>query len=135
MSWVDIAAATCAMRHAQRAVVTASIDALNFLAPINLGWVVNLDASVNFTSRTSCEVGVRVTATQPISGESHHTASAYLTFVAVDEKGHPCPIPPVLPETEEEKGRYEAAVERRKARLKLKEQDEIRKKKKEQKQS
>lgn len=121
MAWVDIAAATCAMRHAKKAVVTASIDALHFLAPIQLGWIVSLDASVNFTARTSCEVGVKVTANDPISGETNHTASAYLTFVSLDGNGRPTPMPPVTPETSEQKARYEAAQERRKARLALKE--------------
>ena len=62
MSWVDIAAAIVAQRHSGKLVVTASIDAMHFLAPIKLGWVVNIKASVNFASTTSCEVGVRVEA-------------------------------------------------------------------------
>lgn len=121
MAWVDIAAATCAMRHAKKAVVTASIDALHFLAPIRTGWLVTLDASVNFTSRSSCEVGVKVIAFDPISGETNHTASAYLTFVSLDSNGRPSPMAAVVPETTEQKARYEAAQERRKARLALKE--------------
>jgi len=120
VSWVDIAAATCAMRHCGKPVVTASIDAMAFLAPIHVGWVVCLDASVNYTGRTSCEIGVRVTAFNPSSGEQHHTASAYLTFVALDSYGRPAPMPPVTPVTQKEKERYEAAQERRKARLELK---------------
>lgn len=121
MSWVDIAAATCAMRHCRKQVVTASIDALHFLAPIKLGWIVTIKASVNFTSRTSCEVGVKVTAENPIAEESFHTASAYLTMVALDSHGKPVPIPQLTPETDEEKKRYAAAMERRKSRLALKE--------------
>ena len=121
VSWVDIAAATCAMRHCGMAVVTASIDAMAFLSPIHVGWVVCLDASVNYTARTSCEVGVRVTAFNPLTQERHHTASAYLTFVALDSYGRPTPIPPVLPITGEDKKRYSGAQERRKARLELKE--------------
>ena len=120
MAWVDIAAAMCAMRHSEKAVVTASIDAMHFLAPIRMGWHVNLDASINYTSRSSCEVGVKVTAFDPISGETHHTASAYLTFVALDGNGRPTPMPPVVPETAKDRERYEAAEERRKARLALK---------------
>ena len=126
MAWVDIAAATCAMRHSNKAVVTASIDALHFLAPINLGWIVSLDASVNFTARTSCEVGVRVTATYPITGESHHTVSAYLTFVALDDSGRPTPMPQLTPESAVDLKRYEAAKERRKSRLELKERLAVR---------
>jgi acyl-CoA hydrolase len=120
MAWVDIAAATCAMRHCSRAVVTASIDAMHFLAPVKMGWILCVDASVNYTSRTSCEVGVRVTATHPTTGESNHTATAYLTFVALDSNGRPTPMPPLAPETAPEKARYAAAQERRKARLALK---------------
>ncbi len=67
-------------------VVTASVDAMHFLAPIRLGWVVTLKASVNFTSRTSCEVGVKVTAENPLNGERFHTATAYLTMVGVDNQ-------------------------------------------------
>lgn len=120
MAWVDIVAATCAMRHCGKAVVTASIDSLHFLAPIPLGWVACLDASVNYASRTSCEIGVKVTAYNPITSEAHHTASAYLTFVALDSNGRPAAIPQVLPETVKDKERYAAAQERRKARLELK---------------
>ena len=120
MAWVDIAAATCAMRHSGKQVVTASIDAMHFLAPIKIGWIVSLDASVNFTSRRSCEVGVRVTATLPITGEQHHCASAYLTFVSLDSNGRSTHMPPVTPETAREVDRYEAAKVRRAQRLELK---------------
>ncbi len=117
MSWIDICAAIAAGRHAGRQVVTASIDALNFVAPVHKGWIVNLKASVNFVSRTSMEVGVRVDAENLISGECFHTASAYLTFVALDDAGRPSAIPPILPESAEEKRRFEAAKARRALRL------------------
>lgn len=120
VSWVDIAAATCAMRHCGKAVVTASIDAMAFLTPIHVGWVACLDASVNFTATSSCEVGVKVTAFNPVTGERHHTATAFLTFVALDSFGRPTPIPPVVPENAEDRRRFEAGRERRKARLELK---------------
>jgi acyl-CoA hydrolase len=120
MAWVDTVAAVAAMRHTEKPVVTASIDTLHFLAPIRLGWIVTLDASVNFSGRTSCEVGVKVVAQDPIRGEHHHTASAYLTFVALDANGRPTPMPPVIPETPKDKERFEAAQERRRARLTLK---------------
>ena len=120
VSWVDIAAATCAMRHANRPVVTASIDAMAFLSPVHVGWIVCLDASINFTSKTSCEVGVRVTAFDPVTGERHHTASAYLTFVALDSYGRPTAIPPVEPVTADEQRRYHEGQARRKARLEMK---------------
>lgn len=120
LSWVDIAAAITAQRHAQKPVVTASIDAMHFLAPVKLGWVVSIKASVNYVSSTSCEVGVRIDAEDPLSRETFHTASAYVTMVALNSHGRPTAMPPLEPETEEEKQRYEDAVERRKARLSLK---------------
>jgi acyl-CoA hydrolase len=122
MAWIDICAAVAAQRHARKPVVTASVDALQFIAPVLRGWVVNLRASVNYTGRTSMEVGVRVDAENPITGETHHTSSAYLTFVALDESNKPTEIPQVTPETEDEKRRYKAAEIRRKHRLALREQ-------------
>lgn len=119
MSWIDICAAIAAGRHASKQVVTASIDALSFVAPVHKGWIVTLKASVNYVSRTSMEVGVRVDAETPIARKKVHTASAYLTFVALDETGKPTQIPPILPETEEEKRRYREAEVRRASRLEL----------------
>jgi len=120
MSWVDVAAAIAAVRHAQKPVVTASIDAMHFLAPIKLGWIVSIKASVNYVSNTSCEVGVRIDAEDPLSQESFHTASAYVTMVALNSHGRPTTMPPLKPETAEEKKRFQDAIERRKARLALK---------------
>jgi acyl-CoA hydrolase len=127
MSWVDIAAATCALRHCSRQVVTASVDALHFLAPVRLGWIVTIKASVNYVGGTSCEIGVKITSENPISGEAFHTASAYLTFVALDSHGRPTNMPPLLLETEDEKRRHAAAQIRRANRLKLKNELQIRK--------
>jgi acyl-CoA hydrolase len=120
MSWVDIAAATCAMRHCAKQVVTASVDAMHFLAPVRLGWVVTIQASVNYVGGTSCEIGVKVTSENPISGERFHTASAYLTFVALDSHGKPTTIPGILLQSDEEKRRHASARLRRESRLKLK---------------
>ncbi len=117
MSWIDICGAISAQRHSQKPVVTASIDDLHFIAPVKAGWIVTLKAAVNFVSRSSMEVGVRVDAENPIRGLRVHTASAYLTFVALDEYGKPTEIPDVLPQTEEEKARYAAAKIRRQLRL------------------
>lgn len=128
MSWVDIAAATCAMRHAAKTVVTASIDAMHFISPIRLGWIVTLKSSVNFTSTTSCEIGVRVTAENPMTREKFHTASAYLTFVALDSFGRATPIPQINPTTNEEIERADAAKARRKSRLELRDRLVARKK-------
>lgn len=120
MSWVDIAAATCAMRHCGKQVVTASVDAMHFLAPVRLGWVVTIQASVNYVGGTSCEIGVKVTSENPISGERFHTASAYLTFVALDSHGKPTSIPGLILESEDEKRRHASARLRRENRLRLK---------------
>jgi acyl-CoA hydrolase len=122
MSWVDIAAATCAMRHCAKQVVTASVDAMHFLAPVRLGWVVTIQASVNYVGGTSCEIGVKVTSENPITGETYHTASAYLTFVALDSHNRPTAIPPLLLENDDERRRNSSAQLRRANRLKLKQE-------------
>lgn len=117
MSWIDIAAAIAAQRHSNKEVVTASVDRLDFVAPVYKGWVVNLKASVNYTSKTSMEVGVRVDAENPKTGETFHTASAYCTFVALGSNGKPIEIPHLILETDEDKRRYEQAQKRREVRL------------------
>jgi len=122
MAWIDICAAIAAQRHAHSPCVTASVDALQFLAPVKRGWFINLKASVNYVGKTSMEIGVRVDAENPLTGELHHTSSAYLTFVALDENNKPSLIPPVIPETDTEKRRYKNAELRRKNRLELKNQ-------------
>jgi acyl-CoA hydrolase len=121
MSWVDIAAAICAQKHCERMVVTASIDDMHFLAPIRLGWIVYINACINYTSNTSCEIGVKITTENPLSREHHHTATAYVTMVALDSNRKPIAVPKLIPHTEQEKKRYREAVDRRKSRLKLKE--------------
>jgi len=118
MSWIDIAAAIASQRHAAKAVVTASMDRLYFVAPIYKGWVVNLRASVNYVSRTSMEVGVRVEAENPITGELFHTASAYSTFVALGSDGKPSPVPPLICVSEIEKRRYEEGKKRHETQVK-----------------
>ena len=118
MSWIDIAAAISAGRYARRVVVTASIDALHFLAPVKLGHVVHIRAMVNYASRTSLEVGVRVDSENPITGEMTHTATAYTTFVALDDHSRPTPIPPLLPESPNEKRRYEEMAKQEQAAFK-----------------
>ncbi len=120
MAWIDIAGAISASRHARKICVTASIDTLHFLAPIRSGEHVRLLASVNFTNNTSMEVGVRVESDNFFTGKRTKVATAYLTFVALDEKGRPTAVPKVRPETEEEERRYKEAQLRRDARLKLK---------------
>ena len=117
MSWIDICGAIAAQRHSQKEVVTASIDKLNFVAPVKKGWVVNLKASVNFVSRTSMEVGIRVDAENPKTGEVFHTASAYTTFVAIGGNGRAVEVPPLILETDVDRRRHEAARQRRESRL------------------
>ncbi len=119
MSWIDIAGAIAAGRHARKVVVTASIDALNFVAPVKVGYVVQIKAIVNFASRTSMEVGVRVEAENPLTGEITHTATAYTTFVALDQNGRPTPIPSIIPQSPDEKRRFEEAKKRRESRIAL----------------
>jgi len=119
MSWIDIAGAISAGKFAQATVVTASIDALHFLAPIRLGHVVELKASVNATGKTSMEVGVRVDSENLVTGERFHNVSAYLTFVAIGSDGKPRPVPKLVLETEVEKRRNRAAQKRREARIAL----------------
>lgn len=119
MHLVDLAGAMAAMRHARRPVVTASIDHMNFLHPVHIGQLLILKSSVNRVFRTSMEVGVKVMVEDLMTGEQRHTSSAYLTFVALDEKGFKVAISPVIPETEEEERRYLEAGQRREYRLAL----------------
>jgi acyl-CoA hydrolase len=117
LGFIDRAAAFCAMKHAGRPVVTKSFDEVEFNEPIYIGELVVAHASVNFTGTTSMEVGVRVMAQNPITGEERHTNTCYATFVALGEDGRPARVPPILPETDEEKRREEAARQRREERL------------------
>jgi len=119
MHLVDLSGAISAIRHACRPVVTASVDSLQFLHPVHIGELIVLRASVNRVFHSSMEVGVRVFTEKLTTGERLHTCSAYLTFVALDENGKPVAICPVIPETEDEKRRYQQAGERREYRLAL----------------
>jgi len=126
LSMMDKTAAIAAFRHSRASVVTASIDRVDFREPIHLGDLVVMQASVNYVGRTSMEVGVRVEAEELLTGRRRHTNSCYLTFVAVDKKGHPIEVPELVPETPEEQRRYEAARERRARRLEEREREERR---------
>ena len=119
MSWIDIAASIAAQRHARAPVVTASIDALNFIEPVYKGWVVTLRACVNYTGKTSMEVGVRVDSEDLVNGLFCHTASAYLTFVALGRNKRPVKVPPLELQTETHRRRNKAAIQRRQSRVKL----------------
>jgi acyl-CoA hydrolase len=117
MHLVDLAAALAAVRHARCAVVTASVDQMSFLHPVHIGQLIILRSSVNRVFRTSMEVGVRVQVENLLTGHTKHTSSAYLTFVAIDKNGQRIPIPPVIPETDDEKRRFAEAEQRRASRL------------------
>ena len=119
MHLVDLAAAMAGMRHARTPVVTASVDSMSFLHPVHIGELIVLRSSVNRVFRTSMEIGVYVTTENLMTGRRLHTCSAYLTFVALDKQGRATPVPPVIPETEEEKRRFREAGERREYRLAL----------------
>jgi acyl-CoA hydrolase len=117
MHLVDLAGAIAAMRHAGNAVVTASIDQMQFINPVRIGQLVRLQASVNRVFRTSMEVGVKVLMEDLVSGTTQHVSSAYLTFVAINAQGNGVEVRPVIPETAEEIRRFEAADARREYRL------------------
>lgn len=112
MGWIDIAAAMVAARHCQRPVVTAHIDDIDFIAPIKMGYHVLIQASLNYVGKTSMIVGVKVTSENPHTGESRTTTKAYLTFVALDDMGRPVKVPELMPESEDEKRRFENAKKR-----------------------
>lgn len=116
MHWIDLAGAMAAHRHARAYVVTASIDHLDFLVPVRVGDFVILRSSVNRVFHTSMEVGVKVWVENYRAEQSHHVSSAYLTFVAIDAAGKKILVPQVVPETADEKRRYDGAARRREIR-------------------
>ena len=115
---VDTAAAVAALRHARTNIVSASIDRMDFYRPVYVGDLLILKACVNYVGRTSIEVGVRIEAENLKTGKITHTGSSYVTYVALDEKGKPTPVPQAIPETAEEKRRWREGKERREQRLK-----------------
>lgn len=118
MHLMDVAAAIAAHRHSRRMVVTASVDKLEFLHPIKVGQLVLLEAVVTCAFRTSMEVEVNVFSEDILSGERLHTSTAYFTFVALDNAGHPVPVARLLPVTAHEKREFREAKRRREVRLK-----------------
>ena len=117
LSLVDRIAAVCAIRHAKQQCVTVSVDKVDFKEPIHVGELVTGFARVNYAGKTSMEVGVKIIAEDLISGTKRHTNSCYVTYVALDDKGRPAPVPPIEPETPDEKRRYERAAKRRASRV------------------
>jgi acyl-CoA hydrolase len=117
MKHVDTAAAVAGHRHARSMVATARIDELNFHAPVEVGDLVTLKASVNAVWRSSMEVGVRVETENLLTGKITHTSSAYLVIVALDESRQPREVPPLIAESPDEQRRMSQAQERRAHRL------------------
>jgi acyl-CoA hydrolase len=123
MKLVDQAGALAAMRHAQSQVVTVAIDQMTFHEPIRVGDVVRLDASLTHVGRTSMETRVDVVAEDPISGSKTHTNTAYVVYVALDQEGHPKPVPRLIAESELEKRRMAEGQERQNYRLEQRNKD------------
>jgi acyl-CoA hydrolase len=122
MHWIDLAAAIVANRHSRRPVVTAAIDEMSFLAPIRVGQFALLKARLTLVDQSSMEIRVEVESEDALSGERRHTATAFVTFVALDpETRRPTPVPPLVLETDEEKAEHARAVERRRLRLERRE--------------
>jgi acyl-CoA hydrolase len=119
MRYMDEVAGIVAFHHARKNVVTASIDRMDFYAPVYVGNLLILKAAVNYVGKTSMEVGVRIEAEDPLTGATTRTGSCYLTFVALDGNGKPSPVEPVIPMTADEKRRFRDALARRMLRKTL----------------
>ena len=117
MNWIDLCAALSASKHSQHVCVTASVDKIDFHHPVKVGNIVTLVATVNRAFKTSMEVGVNVYGESYIDGTRIHTNTAFLTFVCVDKNGKPTETFEIIPETDDERKRFEEALQRRKTRL------------------
>ena len=121
MHYMDMCAAMSAYKHARSPVVTASVDRLDFVSPAKVGDILILKSAVNFVGKSSMEVGVYIESENPLTGNKKHTASAYLTFVALNDRRQPTRLDEIIAETAEEKRRMVEGEERhllRKDRLK-----------------
>lgn len=119
LKYLDQVAYTCASRYARAYAVTLSVDRVVFRQPMHVGELVTFQASVNYTGRTSMEIGIRVTTEDLVHQVVRHTNSSYFTMVAVDEEGRPTPVPPWVPRTDVERRRHAAALQRRALRREL----------------
>ncbi|MBI3510654.1 MAG: acyl-CoA thioesterase [Bacteroidetes bacterium] len=117
LEWMDVIAAISAHRHCRRVVVTATVNHVSFHSAIAYASIVTLEAKVSRSFNSSMEVFIDVFVEDPVSGERVKSNEAIYTFVAVDQNGQPLPVPPVVPETEQEKERYEGALRRRQLAL------------------
>jgi acyl-CoA hydrolase len=122
MSMADRLAVVVAERHSGQVCVTASVDSWHFVAPAKENDTLLFSAAVNKAWGSSMEIGVRVDAENSYEGSKRHIVSAYFTFVALDDDGKPASVPALLPQTDKEQQRYEAAEVRRQARLTVREQ-------------
>ena len=122
MSWVDMVAAMAAQKHCGSQVVTAGIDSVAFEAPVHVGDQVTLLACVNYVSKTSMEVGVKVIGENPVTGQCVITTRAFLTFVSIDDEHRPVAAPELTPKTDDEHRRWNNAALRVKARKQLRQQ-------------
>lgn len=123
MHMVDEAAAIVAIKHSQcTRVVTARVETFDFLAPAFIGDVVSIPCEIQYVGRTSMEIGVRVLAENPRTGEVRHVASSQVIYVALDENGKPTPVPPLVPADEEEQKIVERARRRRLYRQRINEE-------------
>jgi len=116
---IDEVGSVVALKHARANVVTASVDRMDFYSPVYIGDMLRLNASINYVHRTSMEVGVRVEAENPITGEVRHTGTCFLTYVGLDKNRKPTMIPGLKLETDEDRRRWAEAQERRRARLQV----------------
>src|SRR5437588_10389451 len=117
LALVERVAAVAAIRHSHKACVTVSVDKVDFREPIHVGELLTALPRVNFAGRTSMEVGVKIIAENVLTGDKRHTNSCYVTYVALDDKGVPTEVPPIVPETADEKRRYDRAAKRRASRV------------------
>ena len=125
LKFVDEVAYVVATRHVRSNLVTASLDRTSFLSPVHIGDLLTLRASVNAVWRSSLEIGVRIEAEDPRTGDVRHTGSSYLTIVALDSSGRPCEAPGLILETDEDRRRNEEADRRRERRLEERSYDEL----------
>jgi acyl-CoA hydrolase len=118
MHWIDLAAAVTANRHCRRPVVTAAIDEMSFLAPIQVGQLALIHARITLVDKSSMEIRVEVDSEDLLTGEKRHTSTAYVTFVALDQvTGRPVAVPPLILETDDERAEHARAQVRRRHRL------------------
>jgi uncharacterized protein (TIGR00369 family) len=117
MRIVDEAGAICAMRHAQRPCVTIAIDSMTFREPVHVGALLMCEARVSYVGRTSIETAVRVHAENPITGETTHTNSAFVVYVALGDDGRPCAVPELALHSDEDRKHFDDGIARQKHRV------------------